>query len=106
MCDCKKEEFLYYNTTTQAYALPQKVTIDRYCNGITLINAGTSNVIFDDEIIVPGESKAISGNRKEIFVGRKDISFAGAGVNLCFVTQKFYVKLPPNDPHNIDTASL
>jgi hypothetical protein len=100
------EEFLYYNTSTQGYTQPQKVTLDRFCNGVTVINAGTSNVVFDDEILVPGESKAISGNRKEIFIGRKDLSFSGAGTNLCYVTQKYYVKLDPTNPHNLDTKSL
>jgi hypothetical protein len=106
MCDCKKEEWLFYNTQVQGYSAPIKIEIDRFCNGITVFNAGTTVAVFDDEQLQPGESKSISGNRKEIFVGRKDLSFQGAGVNLAYVTQKFYVKLASTDPHNVDVSSL
>jgi hypothetical protein len=104
MCD---EDWLYYNTTTQVYTLAQKITIDRRCNGITVINNGTNNAIFDDETLVPGESKSIAGNRREIFVGRKDLSFPSAPPgNSVVVTQKYYVKLEKNDPHNLDAKGL
>lgn len=106
MCD-NSEDFLYYNTEVQVYSVSTKIIIDRFCNGITILNNGTNNCVFDGETIVPGQSKAISGNRKEIFIGRKDLEFpvAGAG-NLAVITQKFYVKLAPHDPHNLDVAGL
>lgn len=85
------EEWLYYNTTTQQYNANQKIILDIHCNGITIKNAGTSVVLFDDEQIQPTQSKMIGGNRKEIMIGRKDLSFQGAGTNLAYVTQKFYV---------------
>lgn len=91
------EDWLYYNTTTQQYNSNQKIIIDPRCNGITVKNAGTSVLIFDDEQLQPTQSKMIGGNRKEIMVGRKDISFTGAGTNLAYVTQKFYVKFDPLD---------
>lgn len=101
------EEFLYYNTTVQAYSANQKVQIDRRCNGITVLNAGTNAFLFDDELIQPGESKSINGNRKEIFVGRKDLTFPTPNPgNLAYITQKYYVKLDSNDPHNIDAKGL
>lgn len=106
MCD-KNEEWLYYNTNVQIYTQNQKVQIDRRCNGITVLNNGTNNALFDDEIILPGESKSISGNRKEIFVGRKDLTFPTPNPgNSVVVTQKFYVKLDQNDPHNLDAKGL
>jgi hypothetical protein len=92
------EEILYYNTVTQAYSVPTKITLDIRCNGITIRNAGASTLLFDDEPIQPGQSKMIGGNRAELMRGRHDISFTGAGANLAFVTQKYYVDLTAADP--------
>ncbi len=96
MCD---EKILYYNTVTQAYSVATKIVVQDKCNGITIRNAGNSFLIMDDEIIQPGQSKAIGGNRLEYFIGRKDISFTAQTpvqpaprVDLCYVTQKFYVE--------------
>jgi hypothetical protein len=108
------EKPLLYNTTVQAYAIAQKITIHDLCNGITIKNLGNSLVIFDDEIIQPGASKAIAGNRKEIFVGRKDLSFQPTTnqpipvvqpvprVDFAYITQKFYVPRKPTEPGFIE----
>lgn len=99
-----KERPLHFNTTVQKYVLPQKVVIDNLCNSITVRNAGNSLLIFDDEVIQPGANKVIGGNRLEIFIGRKDISFQPTTnqdipvpqptprVDVAYVTQKFYIR--------------
>lgn len=98
---------LYYNTVVLAYATAQKIDLDNRCNGITVKNAGTTQVIIDDEILQPGESKAIGGNLGEIFIGRKDIYFqvptpAPAVItNLAYVTVKFYVPVPDAGPNYV-----
>lgn len=109
-----KRQYRYYNTTTQGYSAPvQKIVIDRKCNTITVRNAGNSLVIYDDEIIQPGQSKTIGGNQDEIFIGRKDLAFQPTTnqpipqpqplprVDFAYVTQKFYIELDPTDPKYI-----
>jgi len=99
-----KVPVLYYNTVTLSYSQTAKINLDPRCNGVTVRNAGNINVIFDDEVILPGQSKTVGGNLGEIFIGRKDLYFgSSAGVTpplvyLCYITQKFYVPRQPGDP--------
>lgn len=101
-CDCdKKEQILFYNTNTQAYYAQAKVFFPPMCNGFVVKNAGNQLLIFDDETLQPGESKAVGGNKGEIFIGRKDLNFqvpagfVGTPNNVAYVTFKYYVPVDP-----------
>lgn len=95
MCE-QCEKFLRYNFSTNVYTAQSEIVLDPLCNGISVKNGGNTNLIFQGDVLVPGESKSIGGNRKEILQGRVDISFAlptpapGTPNNVAFVTQKFY----------------
>ena len=98
------ENWLYYNTVTQQYVQAAKITVQYKCNAITVKNLGTTLVIFDDEVLQPGQSKSFGGNRKEVFVGRKDLAFQTQTpppttiINLAVITQKYYMDIKSGDP--------
>lgn len=90
------EKLLQYNISVQVYISPQQVPVMEFCNGYTVRNTGTSNVVIQGDVLAPNESKAVGGNRGEIYVGRLDLNFAGAGNNSCLITQKYYLNIPRN----------
>ena len=61
----EREETLYYYFHSDQYTQTQNLNIDKFCNGLTVKNAGTTLLIFDLETILPGESKTIGGNRRD-----------------------------------------
>jgi hypothetical protein len=81
---------LTYNFDTKPYQQNIQITLDRLCNGVTVLNAGTSNLSFQGDVLAPGTSKSIGGNFGEILRGRVDLQFTGAGANLAVVTEKYY----------------
>ncbi len=87
-----------YNFASQVYTSNIQIDIDPWCNGMTVRNAGTSNIIFQGEEITPGLSVAIGGNFAEVIRGRMDLSFTGAGTNIAVVRQKFYLNPPFDAP--------
>lgn len=89
MCNCEK--LLTYNVSVKIFTQNGRVDLDKLCNGVTVKNAGTSMANFNGVILSPGESIAIGGNRGELFDGRVDVFFSGAGTNLLNVIEKFYV---------------
>lgn len=109
MCDCKncKEKILYWNTVVMSFGTPAKVDFDSRTNAFVVKNAGNQLVVFDDEVIQPGESKAYGGNRAEIFIGRKDLyfqvpaGFVGTALNLAYVTVKYYVPIDSSFPNYV-----
>lgn len=88
------EKLLQYNLSTQVYSVTQEVPVMENCNGFTVRNIGTSNVVIMGDTLAPQQTKAIGGNRGEIYVGRIDLKFTGAGTNLCLITQKYYMNIP------------
>jgi len=44
--------------------------------------------------LAANETKSIGGNRGEIYVGRIDLKFSGAGTTMVLVTQKYYMNIP------------
>lgn len=91
------EEKLYFDSSVQFYSVATNLTLNLTCNGISVQNTGTNTAFFDNDPIAPGASKAIGGNRNEIFVGRHEISFlfpAIGAINQVTVTQKYYVDPP------------
>jgi hypothetical protein len=93
-----EERLLKYNTTSKVFSKAGNVPIDPRCNGFTIKNNGNTNVIWEDEAIIPGDFISVGGNRMEIFAGRVDISFRvpvpapTTITNLCTVRQKVYTR--------------
>lgn len=90
-------EYLVYNLVNYTYASNQKITVDKYCNGFSVVNIGASNMNVNGIPLAPpvapalqGEAISFGGNIGELYDGRIEISFTGA-VGLCIVTQKIYV---------------
>jgi hypothetical protein len=87
---------LPYNTTTQEYTQMRSVVVDKLCNGVTVINKGTTLALWNGLPLDPGESMTVGGNEGEVFVGRIDLSFQipvpapVTIVNSAWVIQKFY----------------
>lgn len=95
------EKLLQYNISTQQYAGAEDVPTMDFCNGFSVRNIGTSVCVVMGDALAPNESKSFGGNRGEIFVGRIDIKFTGAGNNLALVTQKYYMNVPRENESNI-----
>jgi hypothetical protein len=97
MCRITKDSLLRFNTSVQQYTGPQQVVVAENLNGISVKNEGTTNVIFQGDTLLPGDSKSIGGNFGEVYDARIDLWFitptpAPAVVNnLAVVTQKFYL---------------
>jgi hypothetical protein len=96
-------QFLCYDYSTQDIIRSQRLNISETCNGWTVKNAGTSVVEVKGDPLQPGESKSVGGNYGEIFVGRVDLLFTGAGTNLAIYTEKFYVAGKNFDPPIIES---
>lgn len=88
------EKLLQYNLSTQIYSIQCEIPVMQNCNGFSVRNVGTANVVVMGDTLAPNESKSIGGNRGEIFVGRIDLKFTGAGTTLALVTQKYYMNVP------------
>jgi hypothetical protein len=87
---------VFYNTTTQNYTVQRMVVVEKLCNGVTVINKGSTIVMWNGLPLNPGESMTVGGNEGEVFVGRVDITFAipvpapMTIINSAWVIQKFY----------------
>ncbi len=85
-----------YNMSQQEYNAPRSVNIDKLCNGVTVLNAGTTFATWNGIPIPPGGSMTVGGNEREVFVGRIDIAFftqtppPAPLINSAWVIQKFY----------------
>jgi hypothetical protein len=91
------EKLLQYNLSTEVYSVPCQIPVQNFCNGFTVRNVGTATVVIMGDALAPNESKAIGGNRGEIFVGRIDLKFINTGggrTTLALVTQKYYMNVP------------
>jgi hypothetical protein len=88
------EKLLQYNLSVQVYSVTCEVPVMENCNGFTVRNIGASNAIVMGDTLAPNEVKSIGGNRGEIYVGRIDLKFSGAGTNAALVTQKYYMNIP------------
>ena len=78
-------------TQAGAVGLPELI------NGITVENSGNTDLLWDENLIIPGDFKALGGNYGEIFVGDCVLKFAMPAIpplnpeNLATVSVKFYV---------------
>jgi hypothetical protein len=91
------EKLLQYDFAIQVYSVNTQVPLDPFCNGFSVKNiaaAGGATVVVMGDPLTPGQSKNFGGNRGEVFTGRLDIDFTGAGSQLALVTQKYYTNIP------------
>jgi hypothetical protein len=93
----------YQNISTQAYQSQQKITLDDFCNSVSIKNAGNTIVMFNNEPIFPGESKSIGGIENGILTGRYNLTFTTiwpgfvvpvTPFNSAFFTQIYYIPTP------------
>ena len=100
------ELVLLYNYIPKTIVINASVVMDQNCNGVFIINIGSSLAQIDN-LGIPlnagtpgtsnGDSFTIGGNKGELFHGRLDISFPGTGAGVVVVVQKIYL---PNEPLN------
>ena len=83
-----------YNFNGQEYTVNTLVTLEKYCNGINVINLGTTVATFNGVPLNPpaagqsvGDSYSVGGNRGEILSGLVQLSFAGGTGKVVVVTQ-------------------
>jgi hypothetical protein len=87
---------LAYNTVSQNYTQLKSVVVEKNCNGVTVLNAGTTVVMWNGVPIAPGASMTVGGNQGEVYIGRVDINFFTQTpppttiINSAWVIQKFY----------------
>lgn len=86
----------YYNFNGQEITQNSLIDLDPLCNGLNIINIGSSVANVNGVPLQPpaagesvGDSYTIGGNKGEILQGRVNISFTGA-VGKVVVVQKFY----------------
>lgn len=105
------DRFIYFDTSSQQYNLPQKLNIPQFCSALSVKNTGNTIVLFDDEPLFPGESKIYSGDEGEILVGRHIIGFTliavgftppGTPINQAWVSYKYYIPTPTGSKTSID----
>jgi hypothetical protein len=92
-----KRQMAKYNTTAQEYVKQHSVNLSKLCNGVTVLNAGTTFVTWNGVPLGPGQSMTVGGNEGEEFIGRVDLNFFTQSpapptiINSAWVIQKFYV---------------
>lgn len=93
------ERTLIYDIVPSFYTANAHVQLDRYCNGVTVVNIGATNMTVNHVPLAPpvapallGEAQTFGGNRNELFRGRIDIGFTAGAGSRCIVIQKIYVK--------------
>jgi hypothetical protein len=99
---------LYWDQSGREVGVSGYVQLVQNLNGFTVKNSGTTFCQVNDDTLVPGESKSFGGNWGELYNGRLYVRFVTQTpppltvVNLCFVTQKYYVAPPNGDSENTD----
>jgi hypothetical protein len=97
----KKEDLLFYDEKTITVTKPGAVGLPKLVNGLTVENTGNTNLFWDEDLILPGDFKAVGGNRAEIYVGDVVLKFALPvppplnPENMATVSVKFYVQYNP-----------
>jgi hypothetical protein len=93
------ERVLIYDIVPSFYTANAHVQLDRYCNGVTVVNIGLTNMTVNQVPLAPpiapallGEAQIFGGNRNELFRGRIDVGFTAGAGSRCIVIQKVYVQ--------------
>jgi len=97
-----KIQSIAYNVIVQNFYSSDEVEVTGLCNGFTARNIGDTTAFINGVRLLPslvagqtGEVMQIGGNLGELYKGRIQLSFLGAGVAPNIeITQKFYI----NDP--------
>jgi hypothetical protein len=93
-----KYGFLCYDEKTIVTQTAGAVPLPDWVNGLTVENSGNTNLFWDNNLIVPGDFKAVGGNYGERYVGDCTLKFAlpvpapAAPENMATVSCKFYVR--------------
>lgn len=89
----------FYNFNGQEYTQNGLIVIDGNCNGLNVINTGTSVCFVNGIPLNPpavgesvGDSYSIGGNKGEILQGRVNLTFVN-NLGKAIVVQKFYLEL-------------
>lgn len=91
---------LYFDQAGKSVSTAGMVQLVKNLFAVSVHNTGNTNVLFNDDTLIPGESKIIGGHWGMIYTGRCYISFQlptpapATPNNLCFITQLFYVPAP------------
>lgn len=98
MSNRESEKILYWNTLEKVVRKNGDITIDKYCNGVEIVNIGADVVTVNQRPLNPpaagevlGDSYTKGGNRAEIFVGRITLAFQTVVNPAVLVTQKVYL---------------
>jgi hypothetical protein len=92
-----RDKFLHYDSKTIVTEQPGAVSIPEWVNGLTVENSGNTNLFWDQDLIVPGDFKAVGGNYGEIFVGTVTLRWKLPAIpplnpqNQATISVKFYV---------------
>jgi hypothetical protein len=90
-------KFYEYNISTQVYDGTKHVVVERFVNGFSIHNTGTTDLYFNGDRIQPGESKTVGGNAGEVYAGKIDLYYRVPSpapaiiINMATVTQKYYI---------------
>jgi hypothetical protein len=96
-----KEKFLHYDMKTIVTQQGGAVSLPEWVNGVTVENTGNTNLYWDNNLIPPGDFKAVGGNYGEIYVGHVTLKFSlptpapASPENMATVSVKFYVRYNP-----------
>jgi len=90
---------LDYTTRTTPTGQALNITLDPWSNGLSVKNTGNSICIFNDDPLLPGESKTIGGNKGELLRGRYALKFQTPATappgyvqnDQAVVTEKYYL---------------
>lgn len=91
--------FIKFHVYTQQYSINTLIPVERWVNAVSCKNAGNTVLTFMGDPLQAGETKSIGGNSFEVWDEKHmDIQFSNPGgvltpVNLCVITQKFYVDI-------------
>lgn len=88
-----KAELREYNVTMLPYNRSGQIDLMKPCNGWTVINQGTTNVMVNGTVVLAqGQFLAVGGNEGEAYTGFLRLSFASNTdpANNVVVLQKFY----------------
>lgn len=92
-------KILRYNVSSQTYSNVTDVQWDKYLNGFFIHNTGNTLLIFNNDVLQPGDTKTVGGNYGEIYDGRINLMFRLptpaplTPENEVIVTQKFYTNI-------------
>jgi hypothetical protein len=92
-----RDKFLHYDSKTIVTAIPGAAALPDWINGLTVENTGNTNLFWDQNLILPGDFKAVGGNYGEIYLGTCSLRWKLPAIppavpqNEATITVKFYI---------------